>query len=175
MREIGGRDSVDVGGCEDGLVAVAVVAVVDAVCAGHNSAAGAASIVIAFVACRAVLGIEVVTAWIVHDVALADVNASGVGRVLVVAAAVVVVDVGSVVFATAAAIGGVGVGGARGACDADDGCVAAGVAVVDGIGVEGVGAGFLNHVGSLVVVAYQLAFDVVVGVLMDVAVNSRLL
>ena len=66
-----------------------------------------------------------------HEVALADVNTSGVERVLVVVAAVVVVDVGSVVFATAAAISGVGVGNACGACDADDACIAAGVAVVD--------------------------------------------
>ena len=94
---------------------------------------------------------------------------------LVVAAIVVVIDVGSVVFATAAAIGSIGVSGACSACDAGDACVAAGVAVVDSIGVEGVGAGFLNDVGALVVVAYQLAFDAVVGVLVDVAVNLRLL
>ena len=72
-------------------------------------------------------------------------------------------------------VSGVGVGGACGACDADGACVAAGVAAIDGIGVEGVGAGFLNDIGSLVVVAYRLAFDAVVGVLVDVAVNSRLL
>ena len=94
---------------------------------------------------------------------------------LVVVAAVVVVDVGNVVFAAAAAIGSVGIGGARGTCNANDACVAAGVAVVDGIGVEGVGTGVLHDVGALVVIAYWLAFDVVVGVLMDVAVNSRLL
>jgi len=111
----------------------------------------------------------------VHEVALAGVDASGVERVLVIVATVVVVDVGGVVFATAAAIGGVGVSGACGACNADDACVAAGVAVVDGIGVEGVGTGSLNNVGALMVVAYQLAFDAVVGVLVDVAVNSRLL
>jgi len=121
------------------------------------------------------IGIGVVAAWIMHEVALADVNASGVKCVLVIVAAVVVVDVGSVVFAAAAAIGGVGVGGARGACDADDACVAAGVAVVDGIGVEGVGAGVLPDVGALVVIAYWVAFDAVVGFLVDVAVNLRLL
>jgi len=166
---------VDFEGWEAGLVAIAVEAVADVSGGGHDSAAGAASIIIAVVARRAVLGIGVVAAWIVHEVALADVNASGVERVLVVVAAVVVVDVGSVVFATAAAIGGIGVGGARGVCDADDACVAAGVAVVDGIGVEGVSAGVLHDVGALVVVAYWLAFDAVVGVLVDVAVNLRLL
>jgi len=119
--------------------------------AGCVAVAGAAVVVIAR---WTVLGIGVVAAWIVHEVALADVNASRVECVLVVAAAVVVVDVGGVVFATAAAIGGVSVGGACGACDADDACVAAGVAVVDGIGVEGVSTGVLNDVGALVVVAY---------------------
>ena len=126
--------------------------------AGHIAGAGAAA-----------------TAWIMHKVALADVNASGVECVLVIVAAVVVVDVGGVVFATAAAIGGIGVGGACGACDADGACVAAGVAAIDGIGVEGVSTGFLNDIGSLVVVAYWLAFDAVVRVLVDVAVNLCLL
>ena len=84
-----------------------------------------------------------------HEVALAGVDASGVECVLVIAAAVVVIDVGGVVFATAAAIGG--------------------------RGVEGVNAGFLNDVGILVVVAYWLAFDAVVGVLVDVVVNLCLL
>ncbi len=59
--------------------------------AGHV-AAGAGTVVV--VARCAVLGIEAVTAWIVHEVALADVDASGVERVLVIVAAVVVVVVG---------------------------------------------------------------------------------
>jgi len=111
----------------------------------------------------------------VHKVALADVDASGVERVLVVAAVVVVIVVSDAGFAAATAIGGIGVGGACGACDADDACVAAGVAVIDSIGVEGVGAGVLHGVGALVVIAYWLAFDAVVGVLVDVAVNLHLL
>ena len=60
-------------------------------------------------------------------------------------------------------------------CDTDDACIAAGVAVVDGIRVEGVSTGFLNDVSSLVVVAYWLAFNAIVRVLVDVAVNLHLL
>jgi len=158
---------VDFEGWEAGLVAIAVINAVGVCGAGRVAGAGAAA--------STVLGIGVVAAWIVHEVALAGVDASGVECVLVIVAAVVVVDVGGVVFATAAAIGGVGVGGACGACDADGTCVAAGVAAIDGIGVEGVGAGVLSNVGALVVVAYRLAFDAVVWVLVDVAVNLRLL
>ena len=104
-------------GWEAGLVVIAVKAVVDVSGVGHGSAAGAASIVIAVIACRAVLGIEVVTAWIVHEVTLADVDASRVKHVLVIVAAVVVIYVSDVVFAAAAAIGGIGIGGAYGACN----------------------------------------------------------
>jgi len=85
----------------------------------------------------------------VYEVALANVNASGVERVLVVAAAVLVIVVSDTVFATAAAIGS--------------------------RGVEGVSTGFLNDISALMVVAYQLAFDAVVGVFMDIAVNLCLL
>jgi len=60
-------------------------------------------------------------------------------------------------------------------CDADGACIAAGVAANDGIRVEGVSTGFLNDVSSLVVIMYRLAFNAVVGVLVDVAVNSCLL
>jgi len=130
LPEVDGQDRVGVKYCGDELVWIAVIAVVDVSGAGHDSAAGAASIVIAVVAHRAVLGIEVVTAWIVHKVALADVDASRVKRVLVIVAAVVVIDVGDVVFATAAAIGGIGIGGVHGACNADDACVAARVAII---------------------------------------------
>jgi len=175
LHEVDGRIGVGVGGREEGLVAITVEAVVNASVSGVGHVAAAVGGIGAVIARRAVLGIEVVTAWIVHEVALAGVDASGVEHVLVVAAAVVVVDVGDVVFAAAVAISGVGVGGARGACDADDACVAAGVAVVDGIGVEGVSAGVLHDVGALIVVVYWLAFDAVVGVLVDVAVNLRLL
>jgi hypothetical protein len=57
----------------------------------------------------AVLGVEVaaVAAWIVHELAPADVDASGVERVVVVAAAFVVGVVG--VAGCAAAVGAVGV------------------------------------------------------------------
>jgi len=50
----------------------------------------------------------------VHEVALAGIDASRVKCVLVIVAAVVVVDVGGVVFATTAAIGSVGIGGVHG-------------------------------------------------------------
>ncbi len=163
------ENGLDVRSGGDGPVAVAVAAVVDVGGAGRVVVVAATVVVIARCA---VLGIEGVPAWIVHEVALADVDASGVECMLVIVTAVVVVSVGGVVFAAAAAIGGVGVGGA---CGADDACVAAGVAVINGIGVEGVGAGGLHDVGALVVVAYWLAFDTVVGVLVDVAVNLHLL
>ena len=130
--------------------------------AGRIVTAGAGAV--AVIVRNAVLDVEIFPAWIVHEVALADVDVSGVERVVVVVAAVVVVVVGGAGFAGVAAIGGVGVGGACGAGDADG-----------GIGVEGVGAGVLNDVGALVVVAYRLAFDAVVGFLVDVAVHSRLL
>ena|SRR5260221_10547245 len=108
-----------------------------------------------------------------HKVALADVDTSRVERVLVIVAAVVVVDVGGVVFAAAAAaISHVSIGSA---CGADDACIAAGVAVINSIGVEGVGAGVLHDVGALIVIVYWLAFDTVVRVLVDVAVNLHLL
>jgi len=47
----------------------------------------------------------------VHEVVLAGVDASRVERVLVIVAAVVVVNVSSVVFATAAAISSIGISG----------------------------------------------------------------
>jgi len=162
-------------GWEAGLVAIVVINAVGVCGAGHIAGAGAATSTVVIIARWTILDIEVVTTWIMHKVALADVNASRVKCVLVIVAAVVVVDVSSVVFATAAAIGSIGVGGACGACDADGACVAAGVAAIDGIGVEGVSTGFLNDIGSLIVVTYRLAFDAVVRVLVDVAVNLRLL
>src|SRR5712691_1520325 len=171
MHELESR--LDVGDGEAGLVAIAVVTAVGVGGAGRIVTAGAGAVAVTMR--NAVLDVEIFPAWVVHEVALADVDASGVERVLVIVAAVVVVDVGGVVFATAAAaIGGVGVGGA---CGADDACVqvAAGVAALNGVGVEGVGAGVLHDVGALVVVAYWLAFDTVVVVLVDVAVNLHLL
>jgi len=95
--------------------------------------------------------------------------------VIVIVATVVVIDVSGVVFATAAAISGIGIGSTCSTCDADDACIAAGVAVVDSIRVEGVSTGFLNDVSALMVIAYWLAFDAIVGVLVDVAVNLCLL
>ena len=147
---------VDFEGWEANLVAIAVVTAVGVSGAGHvvTAGTGAGASAVAIIVCNAVLDVEIFPTWVVHEVALADVDASGVERVLVIVAAVVVIDVGGVVFA-AAAIGGVGVGGA---CGADDTCVAV-----------------LHDVGALVVVAYLLAFDTVVGVLVDVALNLHLL
>jgi len=166
---------VDFESWEAGLVVIVVINMVGVHGAGRDSTAGATSIIIAIIVCRAVLGIGVVATWIMHEVALAGIDASRVEYVLVVAAAIVVIDVGDVVFATAAAIGGVGISGAHGVCDANDACIAAGVAVVDGIGVEGISTGVLHDVGALIVIVYWLAFDTVVGVLVDVAVNLCLL
>jgi len=166
---------VDFKSWEAGLVTIMVVNVVGVRGAGRVADAGAVASTIVVIAYWTILGIGVVATWIMHEVALADVNASGVECVLVVVAAVVVVDVSSVVFATAAAIGSVSVSSACGACNADDACIATGVAVVDGIGVEGVSTGVLDDVGALVVIVYWLAFNAVVRVLKDVAVNSRLL
>jgi len=145
---------VDFEGWEADLVAIAVVTAVGVGGAGRVVTAGAGAGAVTVVVRNAILDVEIFPAWVMHKVALADVDASGVERVLVIVAAVVVVDVGGVVFA-AAAIGGVGVGGA---CGADDTCVAV-----------------LHDVGALVVVAYLLAFDTVVGVLVDVALNLHLL
>ena len=53
----------------------------------------------------------------------------------------------------------------------------AGLAVtvaIGGVGVEGVGTGVLNNVGAIAVVACWLAFDAIVGVVVDVAGNLRL-
>jgi hypothetical protein len=78
--------------------------------------------------------------------------------------AAVVVVVGGAGSALVAAIGGVG--SARGTCDANDACVVAEVAVIGGIGVEGVVAGVLLDVGALVVIVYRLGlngFDAIVG------------
>ena len=77
MCEVDRQDGVGVRGCGNGLVAVAVVGVVGVNGAGHNAAAAAASNVAVRVVARcAVLGIEAVPAWIVHELALA---ASGPG------------------------------------------------------------------------------------------------
>lgn len=94
MPEVDGRDGVDVGGCEGGLVAIAVLDVMGVHGVGHVTGAGAgagASAGTIVVRC-AVLGIENITAWIVHKFALGDVEASGVRRVLVVAVAAAVVS-----------------------------------------------------------------------------------
>jgi ABC-type proline/glycine betaine transport system permease subunit len=104
-----------------------------------------------------------------HEVALADVDASRVERAVAFAVTFVVVDAG-VGCAVVVAIGGVSVGGV---CGADVACVIVGVAVVNGVGVVDVRAGIL--VGALVVVVYWLVFDTVVRVLVDVAVNWCLL
>ena len=163
----------DFEGWEASLVAIMVINAVGICGAGRVAAAGAAASTIIVITHWTILGIGVVATWIMHEVALAGVDTSGVECVLVIVAAVVVVDVGSVVFA--AAISGIGIGGVCGTCDTDGACVAAGVAAINGIGVEGVSTSFLNNVSSLIVVTYQLAFDAVVGVLVDVAVNSCLL
>jgi hypothetical protein len=80
-------DVVDVDGAEHVVAVAAIVAVIAVRCA--------------------VLGIEVIATRIVHEVAIADFDASGVGRAVVVASAVVVGVVGVAGFA--AAVGAVGV------------------------------------------------------------------
>jgi hypothetical protein len=81
----------------------------------------------------------------------------------------VVIDAG-VGCAVVTAIGGVSIGSA---CGADDACIIVGFVVVDGIGVEDVGASiFIN---ALAVIVYWLVFDTVVRVLVDVAANLCLL
>jgi len=86
------KDGLDVDseGCGDGLVAVTVEAVVDVSGVGHDATAAVVAGNVAIIARCAVLGIEAVPAWIVHELALAAIaNACGVVRVVAVAAAVV--------------------------------------------------------------------------------------
>jgi len=112
LREIGGQDRVGVGGYEDGLVAVAVVAVVDVGGAGRVVAVAATVIVVGRCA---VLGIGAVPAWVIHEFAVAKAEASQVVCVVVVDAAAVVIVAGGAWSSGVAAIGGAGVGGACGA------------------------------------------------------------
>lgn len=88
LHEMEGVNGIEVRGREDGLVAVAVTAVVDV---GHNSAGRAvAAAAIADVARRAVLGIDDVAAWIVREFTIvAGGKVVGPARVTVVATAVV--------------------------------------------------------------------------------------
>jgi hypothetical protein len=96
-----------------------------------------------------------------HEVALADVDTSGVKWAVAFAVTFVVVDAG-VGCAVVVAIGGVGVSGA---CGADGACVVIGVAVVDGIGVEDVGVGIainfcLSWLHTWVRIADSCAWDI---------------
>ena len=103
---------VDFESWEAGLVVIVVINVVGICGAGRVADAGAVASTVVIIARWTILGIGVVATWIVHKVALAGVDTSGVKCVLVIVAAVVVVNVSGVVFATAAAIGSIGVGSA---------------------------------------------------------------
>jgi len=95
------ENGLGVEGCGNGLVAVAVADVVGVGGTEHVVAVAAAVVV----ARCTILGIDVVPTWIVHEIALANVDASRVMCVLVVAAAVVVVVVGGAGFTVAVGIG----------------------------------------------------------------------
>lgn len=86
MREF--ENGRDVEGCGDGLVAVAVEAVVDVSGAGHEVVVGAAVVVagtnVAVVTKYAVLGTEAVLVWVVNELALAAVACALVAQACVV-------------------------------------------------------------------------------------------
>jgi hypothetical protein len=75
LPEVSGQDGADIAGHEGGLVAVMVET---AGRAGRTVAASVAAGNIVLVVRCAVLGFETVASWIVHEVALAGVDASGV-------------------------------------------------------------------------------------------------
>jgi len=96
LREVDGENRVDVGGCEDDLVVVAVAGAVGVSgSAGHAVAAAAAAV--AGVAHGAVLRVEGASAWIVHKLAFA---AGAEVAVLAHVGVAVVVAVAAVVDAT---------------------------------------------------------------------------
>src|SRR6266704_4106192 len=90
LRRISVENRVNISGSEDGLVAVAVEAVVGVSGAGHDATAVVVAGNTAVVVRCAAFGIETIAAWIVHELALAAIaNACRVVWVVAVAAAVV--------------------------------------------------------------------------------------
>jgi len=95
LREVDGENGVDVGGCEDDLVAAAVAGAVGV--GGSAGRAVAAAAAVAGVVHGAVLGVEGVSARIVHEVVFA---AGAKVTVLACVGVAVVVAVAAVVDAT---------------------------------------------------------------------------
>ena len=97
MHEL--EDGLDVEGCGDGLVAVAVEAVVEVSGAGHVAAAVVVAGKVVVVARCAVLGIEAVAAWVVHELGVVACTKPAVAVTAVAAVAVSVVVVAAVIAA----------------------------------------------------------------------------
>jgi len=101
LRRISVENRVDISGGEDGLVAVAVEAVVGVRGTGHDAAAVVVAGNVAVVARCAVFGIETIAAWIVHDLGVVACTKLAVAVAAVAAVAVSVVVVAAVVAAVA--------------------------------------------------------------------------
>ena len=91
MHEL--EDGLDVEGCGDGLVAVVVEAVVEVSSAGHIATAVVVAGKVVIVARCAVLGIEAVAAWVVHELGVIACTQVAVAVAAVAVAVVVVTTV----------------------------------------------------------------------------------
>ena len=87
MHEL--EDRLDIKGCRDGLVAVAVKAVVEVSGAGHVAAGVVVAGKVVIVARYTILGIEAVAAWVIHELGVVACTKVAVAVAMVVVAAVV--------------------------------------------------------------------------------------
>jgi len=93
------EDGLDVEGCGDGLVTVAVEAVVEVSGTGYVAAAVVVAGKVVFIAQCAVLGIEAVATWVVHELGVIACTKLAVAVAAVAAVAVSVVVVAAVIAA----------------------------------------------------------------------------